>query len=150
MATTKYLKNLASNFYLCCNKGVTVRKGDQNMATKKEKRIIEVKTNKKEFNTFCKKLSKIGNLEKKIKVVSSETKTGLKAICNEDARFETDAWSLCVTQMPATVSLDTTKLKTCEPELYEKLMQNYSKVTEGYIKLGTPVKKSNVDLGIKL
>ena len=42
------------------------------------------------------------------------------------------------------------KLKACEPELYEKLMQNYSKVTEGYIKLGTPVKKSSVDLGIKL
>ena len=93
------------------------------MATKKEKRIIEVTTNKKEFNTFCKKLSKIGNLEKKIKAVSSETKTGLKAICNKDARFETDAWSLCVTKMPATVSLDTTKLKACEPELYEKLMQ---------------------------
>ena len=120
------------------------------MATKKEKRIIEVTTNKKEFNTFCKKLSKIGNLEKKIKAVSSETKTGLKAICNKDARFETDAWSLCVTKMPATVSLDTTKLKACEPELYEKLMENYSKVTEGYIKLGTPVKKSSVDLGIKL
>lgn len=121
------------------------------MATKREeKRIIEVKTNTKEFNTFCKKLSKIGNLEKKIKVVSSQAKTGLKAICNEDARFETDAWSLCATQIPTSVSLDVNKLKTCEPELYEKLMQNYSKVTEGYIKLGTPVKKSNVDLGIKL
>ena len=122
------------------------------MATKRqEKRIIEVKkANTKEFNTFCKKLSKIGNLEKKIKAVSSETKTGLKAICNEDARFETDAWSLCATQIPTTVSLDINKLKTCEPELYEKLMQNYSRVTEGYIKLGTPVKKSNVDLGIKL
>ena len=122
------------------------------MATKRqEKRIIEVKkANTKEFNTFCKKLSKIGNLEKKIKVISSQAKTGLKAICNEDARFETDAWSLCVTQMPETVSLDINKLKTCEPELYEKLMQNYSRVTEGYIKLGTPVKKSNIDLGIKL
>ena len=120
------------------------------MATRQEKRIIEVKTNKKEFNTFCKKLSKIGNLEKKIKVVSSQAKIGLKAICNEDARFETDAWSLCATQIPTSVSLDINKLKTCEPELYEKLMQNYSKVTEGYIKLGTPVKKSSVDLGIKL
>ena len=122
------------------------------MATKKqEKRIIEVKkANTKEFNTFCKKLSKIGNLEKKIKVISSQAKTGLTAICNKDARFETDAWSLCVTKMPKTVSLDINKLKTCEPELYKKLMQNYSKVTEGYIKLGTPVKKSSVDLDIKL
>lgn len=121
------------------------------MATKKqEKRIIEVKTNTKEFNTFCKKLSKIGNLEKKIKVVSSEAKTGLKEICTEDARFETDAWSLCVTQIPASVSLDTNKLKTCEPELYKKLMEKYNKVTESYIKLGTPVKKSSIDTGIKL
>ena len=121
------------------------------MATKREeKRIIEVKTNTKEFNTFCKKLSKIGNLEKKIKVVSSQAKTGLKAICNEDARFETDAWSLCATRIPTSVSLDINKLKTCEPELYKKLMENYSKVTEGYIKLGTPVKKSNDALGIKL
>lgn len=121
------------------------------MATKKqEKRIIEVKSNTKEFNTFCKKLSKIGNLEKKIKVVSSQAKDGLKEICTEDARFETDAWSLCATQIPTSVSLDVSQLEVFEPKLYEKLMKKYSKVTEGYIKLGTPVKKSSADIGIKL
>ena len=119
------------------------------MAKAKVKQIINVnKENTKEFNLLCKKLSQINVTEKELKASSTEVKDALKSMCSQDARYESNAWSLGVTFVDETVNLDTTRLKAEQPELYATLLKEYSRVTSAHLKVSTPVKKSGIDIGL--
>ena len=116
------------------------------MATKKEviKTVAVKKVDATEFNKLCKKLSKVGNLQKKLDSIKKEISSELLEMCENDARYETDAWSLLITFMPPSEVLDTKKLKEEKPKIFEK----FKKIKNGFYKLNPPVKKSSIDIGL--